>query len=265
VKEGIWAPRSVVKGAPKVRPAQAAVEDAADWVERVLGFCPDAIQAQILRSESRRGILNCSRQWGKSTVTAAKAIHHAKHRPESLVVVVSPSARQSGEFLRKAAGFVSQMGVRPRSDGHNEMSLALPNRSRIVGLPGNEATVRGFSAVSLMLVDEASRVDDGLYHALRPMLAVSNGSLWLMSTPRGKTGFFYEEWERGGPQWERVKATAAACPRIRPEFLEEERQSMGERVFRQEYLCEFDDVASSLFEDAMIRRAITDDFEAWRL
>jgi hypothetical protein len=40
------------------------------------------------------------------------------------------------------------------------MSLLLPNRSRIVGLPGNEVTVRGFSAVSLMLIDEAARVSD---------------------------------------------------------------------------------------------------------
>ena len=33
--------------------------------------------------------------------------------------------------------------------------------------------------------------------------------------------------------------TAAECPRIPREFLEEERRAMGERWFRQEYLCEF--------------------------
>ena len=88
--------------------------------------------------------------------------------------------------------------------------LAVLTRSRVVGLPGNEATVRGFSAVSLLLIDEASRVPDELYHALRPMLAVSDGGLWLMRTPHGKAGFFYEEWERGGPGWERVRATG--CP-----------------------------------------------------
>ena len=64
------------------------------------------------------------------------------------------------------------LGIRPRGDGDNAISLQLPNGSRIVGLPGKEATVRGFSAVSLLLIDEAARVEDAMYKALRPMLAV---------------------------------------------------------------------------------------------
>ena len=131
-------------------------------------------------------------------MTSALAVRQAWTEAGSLTLVVSPSARQSGEFLRKASAFVQRLGVKPKGDGDNEISLALPNRARIVGLPGNEATVRGFSAVSLLLVDEASRVNDELYMAVRPMLAVSGGRLWLMSTPFGKRGFFYEAWETGG-------------------------------------------------------------------
>ena len=65
--------------------------------------------------------------------------------------------------------------------------------------------MRGFSAVSLLLIDEAAQVEDAMYKALRPMLAVSDGDLWLMSTPYGKRGFFYECWEHGGPEWLRVR------------------------------------------------------------
>jgi len=92
--------------------------------------------------------------------------------------------------VRKAAGFARRLGMRTKGDGTNEMSLQFPNGSRIVGLPGSEETIRGFSAVSLLLVDEASRVADELYMAVRPMLAASSGALWLMSTPCGKRGFF---------------------------------------------------------------------------
>ena len=164
--------------------------DAAEWVREELGFEPDAAQEQVLASGSHRGILNCTRQWGKSTIAAAKAVHQAYIESESLTLVVSPSARQSGEFLRKAEGFVRRLGIRPKGDGENGMSLEFPNGSRIVGLPGNEATIRGFSAVALLLVDEAARVSDDLYMAIRPMLAVSAAALWLMSTPCGKQGFF---------------------------------------------------------------------------
>jgi hypothetical protein len=234
-------------------------EDAAEWVKERLGFSADILQEQVLRTKAKRGVLNCCRQWGKSTITAAKAVHEAQRREGSLTLVVSPSARQSGEFLKKAREFVRRLGIRPKGDGDNQISLALPNRSRIVGLPGMEATIRGFSAVSLLLVDEAAWVNDELYRAIRPMLAVSDGTLWLMSTPNGKRGFFYETWEHGGPEWERFRAPATECSRIRPEFLEEERATMGERCFRQEYLCEFEDSVSGLFDRELVDRAIRED------
>ena len=229
-------------------------------VER-LGFVPDVWQARVLASEARQGILNCSRQCGKSTVTAVMAVEQAYTRAESLTLVVSPSARQSGEFLRKAAQFARKLEVRRKGDGDNEMSMLFPNGSRIVGLPGNEGTIRGFSAVSLLLVDEASRVPDDLYLAVRPMLAVSGGGLWLMSTPCGKRGFFWETWDRGGPEWEKVGVTAYECERIRKEVLEVDRQAMGERRFRQEYLCEFGEAEDAVFDMDLVRGALTNKFE----
>jgi hypothetical protein len=138
------------------------------------------------------------------------------------------------------------------------MSLLLPGGGRIVGLPGNEATVRGFSAVTLMLVDEAARVSNDLYMAIRPMLAVSGGTLWLMSTPFGKRGFFYEEWAHGGAEWERVRVPATECPRIPKRFLAEEERTMGDRWFRQEYMCEFMDGISGVFDLELVEKAITD-------
>jgi hypothetical protein len=74
----------------------------------------------------------------------------------------------------------------------------MKNGSRIVSLPSKEANIRGFSGVSLIIEDEASRVGDDLYLAMRPMLAVNQGRLILMSTPWGKRGHFFEAWEHGG-------------------------------------------------------------------
>jgi hypothetical protein len=255
------------RGKTTVRRAQAAqpAVGVAEWVRGKLGLEPDAPQARVLESRAKRGVLNCTRQWGKSTITAALAVYEAVHRPGSLTLVVSPSGRQSGEFLKKAEGFVARLGIPVRGDGANEMSLRLPNASRIVGLPGSEATIRGFSAVALLLVDEAARVSDELYLAVRPMLAVSRGRLWLMSTPYGKRGFYWQAWERGGDAWERVRVPATECPRIDADFLEEEREAMGERWFRQEYLCEFVAAADSLFDRDLVETAITEEVEPLRL
>jgi hypothetical protein len=230
-----------------------------------LQFEADATQAKVLNGKYRRLLLNCTRQWGKSTVAAAKAVHQAQTKGGSLTLVVSPSSRQSGEFLRKVEEFVKRLHVRPRSDGDNEMSLLMPNESRIVGLPGTEATVRGFSAVSLLVVDEAARVSDELYLAIRPMLAVSRGTLWMMSTPYGRKGFFYEAWEHGGDEWERVRVTAEECARIPRGFLAGERKATGDRAYRQEYLCEFLDADHGVFEGDVVEGAITGDVKPLRL
>ncbi len=231
----------------------------------MLDFAADPVQARVLESRSRRVLLNCTRQWGKSTIAAVKAVHEAWTQESSLSLVVSPSARQSAELVRKAAEFVRRLDVPVKRGGDQDISLELPNGARIVGLPGNETTVRGFSAVSLIVVDEAARVSEGLYHAVRPMLAVSNGALWLMSTPFAKRGFFWEAWEHGGAEWERVRATAHECPRISRKFLNEEMAAMGEGRFRQEYLCEFGEPEDGVFAAEWIERATRKDLEPLRI
>ncbi len=177
-----------------------------------LNFAPDPRQTEVLESTAKRGILNCTRQWGKSTVAAIKALHTAHSRPGSLVLVASPGERQSAEFLKKTEELVRRLKIKPRGDGKNSCSLLLPNGSRIIGLPGTEATVRGFSSVALLLIDEAARVADSMYKALRPMLAVADGDLWMMSTPCGQQGFFYETWQNGGQEWHRVSVPATQMP-----------------------------------------------------
>ena len=66
-----------------------------------LGFHPGAQQQRVLDSSSRRGIVCCHRQWGKSTTIAIKAVYAAWCQPASLVLVVAPSLRQSAESIRR--------------------------------------------------------------------------------------------------------------------------------------------------------------------
>ncbi|MDQ1473009.1 MAG: hypothetical protein QOJ99_4489 [Bryobacterales bacterium] len=150
------------------RAVAVAPQDVADFVRTRLGMDLDPKQEELLRTMGNRVLLNCTRQWGKSTTAASVAVCRAYRVPGSLVLVASPTKRQSAELVRKAAGFLRQLGIKPVGDGDNETSLQLPNGSRIVGLPGTESTIRGFSSVSLLLIDEAARVTDAMYKALRP-------------------------------------------------------------------------------------------------
>jgi Terminase large subunit, T4likevirus-type, N-terminal len=227
---------------------------------RVLELEPDGWQEELLRSTSDRVLLNCSRQSGKSTMTAVIALHRALYHPGSLILCLAPALRQSQELFGKVLGFYRDLGRPVTPQAERKLSLELENGSRIVTLPGSEKTIRGFSGTSLLVLDEAARVEDGLYFAVRPMLAVSGGALMMLTTPYGKRGVFYEEWT-GGRGWERYEVPASECPRIPPEFLEQERATLPPFIHRQEYECSFEETEDQVFTTDLIDRAVTDEVQ----
>jgi len=211
------------------------------------GMTADPWQRDVLRSPSPRILLCCSRQVGKSTLAAVKATHTALHEPGSLTLLVAPSQRQAIELFKSVLRLYRTLGRPVTAEAENAMSLTLENGSRVVTLPADERTIRGFAAVKLILLDEAARVSDDLYGAIRPMLAVSGGQLMVMSTPFGRRGWFYRA-ATTDAGWERHFVNATDCPRIKPQFLMEERDALGEQMFLQEYMCEFVDATGSVFD-----------------
>jgi hypothetical protein len=140
----------------------------------------------------------------------------------------------------------------------------LEHGSRIVSLPGREGTIRGYSGVRLLIVDEAAWVPNDLYVSVRPMLAVSGGRLVALSTPHGNRGWWYEAWRSEEP-WERYEVPASRCPRISPAFLAEERRALGDWWYRQEYACAFLDAETQAFRREDIEGAFREEVAAWAL
>jgi len=219
-------------------------------------FDLDPWQEGFLTSAAPRILLNCCRQAGKSTIAAMLALHAAYFNGD-LVLLLSPSLRQSQELFRKVLDFVRGLDG-PKPEAESALRIEFTSRGRIISLPGKEQTVRGYSGVDLLIVDEAARVPDDLYFSVRPMLAVSGGRLILMSTPFGKRGHFFDEYTRR-QGWELVEVKATECPRIPEKFLEDERASLGDWWFRQEYMCEFVETVDQIFSYDVVMAALSGD------
>ena len=220
---------------------------------------PDPWQRKVMASTARQQILCVSRQAGKSSVVAHKATHDLLYEPGAFVVCLAPSFRQSRELFRRIMHAFRQLGRPVPAERENTLELELANGARCVALPGASETIRGYSGATRLLIDEAGSVPDEVYLTVRPFLATTNGILQATGTPRGRRGWFYEAWENGGPAWERTKVKCWDCPRLSREFLEREREEMGQRWFSQEYECEFLDILDGLFTTEQIERAITSD------
>jgi hypothetical protein len=221
---------------------------------------PDPWQRDLLESDSKRALLLCCRQSGKSTVTASLALWEALFVPASLTLLVSPSLRQSGELFRKVAEFYHKLEGPGEVENESVLRLELRNGSRVIALPGSEATVRGYSGADLIVIDEASRVDDLLLAAIRPAAATkAHARMIYLSTPFGKRGFFWKAWSEGGNEWERFEVPASACPRISAAFLADERRALGEFIYTQEYENAWLDPETSVISSDLIEAAMSDE------
>jgi Terminase large subunit, T4likevirus-type, N-terminal len=232
--------------------SRTAVEMATD-----LGIALDPWQADALTTPARDILLLCSRQAGKSLVAALLALREAVYRPGSLVLALSPSERQSKRLLRVIRRYYAALQRQAPAISEGVLGLELRNGSEIHALPGREGTIRGFSEVDLLIIDEAARVADDLYASVRPMLAISQGRLIALSTPFGKRGFFHREWTEGGPDWHRAKVTAYDVPRIPVAWLEAERARIGDFWFLQEYGCQFMDSDDQLYATDLVLAAVS--------
>lgn len=224
------------------------------------GIEADAWQATALTSTTPRALWLVARQLGKSSVAALLALFVALTEPGALVLLVAPAERQSAELLRKIRDYARLLGHPIPALGEAVLHLELANGARILALPGrSDATVRGYSAPRLVIVDEAARVADEIMAGVRPMLATSpQGRLLALSTPYGCRGWFWREWVEGA-DWERVEVVATECRRISPEFLATERRALGKTLYEQEYECRFHAAVDAAFDFAAIDRAVSAD------
>lgn len=227
-----------------------------------VGIAPDPWQIEVLASDHPRKILCCGRQTGKSTVGAVLALHRALTRPGSTVLIVAPGERQAKLLFSKAKRLYEMAGHPLSAHSERRTGLELRNGSVIEALPAVERTTRGYS-VDLLLVDEAAAVPDEDYFGILPALIATQGEQVLLSTPRGKRGFFFELWH-SDDDWQRMMVRSDEVERIRPEDLEVFKSAMPHEYYAQEFHCRFLDTDGALFshDDIAMALAAGEDVEA---
>lgn len=226
------------------------------------GIEPDEWQQRVLATDAKRLLILAGRQVGKSTVTSLMALRSALYEPGALVLIFAPALRQSSEFFLKIKQAHAKITHPPCSvERESATELVFSHGSRIVCNPGSEKSTRGFSSVSTLIIDEASRIDPALFPSVAPMVTLE-GRIILLTTPFGARGTFHQLWAEGGAEWERVKVRAADVPRRWPaEELKRQRAELGDWWYRQELEVEFIDATDQYYSTEDILSMRTTDVE----
>ena len=227
----------------------------------ILKFYPFDYQEKILRDNSDRLIAISGRQIGKSTCSAIKLIHFAVTNPNTTSIIVSATLRQSLETFNKVLDFINSSILRDSVKRMTRTQIFFKNGSRIICLPSGRygSTLRGLS-VSFAVVDEAAFIyDEVITHAIFPMLATTKGKIWMLTTPWDKAHTTYKCFN--SQNWSVYHLPSSINPLITKDFLDEQRQLIGEERYRLEYLAEFVDDNNSYFPMTLLRPSFEDCLE----
>jgi hypothetical protein len=206
----------------------------------------------MLRSRSKRVLALVGRQMGKTSAAAIKALHRACFTERAEVLIIATGQRQAELLIDRTKDYFDRLTpVQAIKTLRTELWLA--NGSRIIALPNDPTTVRGYTP-ALVVLDESSRLDEGMLAAVVPMVTESDGELLLCSTPAGRRGFFFAAWSDETQDWERISARRADyAHRVRPGYLEEQMKILGPALYKQEHENEFIEDGDQLISHDAIR------------
>ena len=229
-------------------------EKSSVFSSKILDLEPYDFQKVFLDDNSKRICFKSGRQVGKTLCTAIKALHFAIFNPNVVVLCISYSERQAGILF----GRVKQLLDKVRKSEfkvpikrETARMVEIGNASEIHTVPAGDdgSGARGYTA-DIVILDEASRMNELIFEAVQPCLAATDGTLILLSTPFGKRGFFYESFVDDA--FSVYDVPSNANPPITEDFLLDMQKRMTKTSFRQEYLGEFISEADRLFSDELI-------------
>jgi len=242
-------------------------------------ICLDEWQKEFLAYKGDK-LLCTGRRVGKTYIMARGAVDRMLERKTS-VIIFSLTEEQAMLILAMAKSYVGEAfpsAVNKKHTDTNKKTLTLKNgsimRCRPAGDTGDSG--RGFEA-DILIVDEASRMSKFFWIAVRPIILMTAGEIWLGSTPYGKQGYFWEAFNESynlhmpGARFKVFYTTTEKVIKERPitvnwtelrrdkalQTLEQDKRTMSRLEYGQEYQGLFLEDLMQFFTDDMIRQAQT--------
>ena len=215
----------------------------------------DPWQQELLKTEGNIA-LRSGRQVGKSTVVSIKAGEYAINNPNKSIMIIASVERQAQLLFEKTLSYIYNTNrnyIKKGKDRPTKHKLSLKNGSVIHCLPTGDSGygIRGYT-IDLLIADEAAFIPEEVWVAVTPMLTITKGSIWLLSTPFGRDGFYYRCFQ--DDKYTKFHVSSLDCPRKDQAFLDHEKEWMTKSQFAQEYLGEFVDDLKQLYPEKLINK-----------
>lgn len=289
-EEEVLAYENKVSDKPGFKPNHAKIKtlartDPTIFAKYYLGITPFLYQDVVLNDLAKRIQICSSRQIGKTYVVVIWALHYAMYHPNEEVLIFSKSSKQAKKFMRQMKKLIWDGQIKAnRRDSkpkgpfsldeepawilpedidekktNNVEEFSLTNGTVVRSLPPTDSS-RGYTG-NLVIVDEAAFVPDEVFNEIiEPTVRFTGGTIILLSTPKGQSGFFYEffdpEETKEKHEYKRYWWNWEICPN---EFIKEttlrKQETLDPLTFAQEYEAKFTSEADAFFSAKKIKEA----------
>lgn len=211
----------------------------------------ETINGILKHPTSSISVVKAKRQVGKSIMIEMLLLYYAINKKRSVSICISPTLKQSNKILKELDDAVKHL---PIYAGINQVKMIIhfTNGSSIMFASAEQRdALRGFTASGILCIDECAYIPDDILFDMFPFADVHKAPIVLTSTPRFKTGAFYDYFMRGvegepniySYDWSKYD-TSIFLP---PDKLETYRKSLPKMKFTTEYLGEFVDASGGVF------------------
>lgn len=239
-----------------------------------VGFTPyqhqrDVIDLLITDSKHKHRTVTVvsKRQVGKSLMAENLLLYFGINFDRTISICVSPTLGQARKLFRDIIDAVGDSDIIKASNA-TLLEITLANNSQILFKSGEQReALRGFTVTGICIIDEAAYVEDGIYYTILPWVDVSGAPILMISTPRVRSGFFFDNYCRGlenknefhTVDWSNPKYKQELEKLLSPQRLEEYRKILPKSQFASEYLGQFldqDGVVFTGFKDCIRQNII---------
>lgn len=192
-------------------------------------------------------VVVCGRQVGKTLLGINQALKWSLEKKNQTIMFVLPTDSQANKVYKQIIDAIITAPVVSSYKGQSgSAEVIFTNGSKILFRSAlQENSLRGYSN-DYLIIDEAAFIDENIINMiLIPTLTVKGKKILILSTPKGKNWLFkfYNKFISDN-SWSSFKFTSYDSPYVNKKFLDDQKVSLPEEIFAQEYLAEFVDKAN---------------------
>ncbi len=207
-------------------------------------------QQAIIDSNSRFKVAACGRRFGKTFASIAAMAKVARF-PNRKVLYVAPTFRMAKQIVWDDLKTMLIERRWARRINESDLTVVLVNGSQIMlRSADNPDSIRGIG-VDFVVIDEAADIPDlesTWLACIRPTLSDREGGALIIGSPKGRD-YFYDMYEHAktADNWSCWQYTTAQGGNVSAEELDQARDDLDERTYKQEYEAEFVSISNLIY------------------